>query len=167
MKIVDIANEIYQDLGEPSDIGISSISMKVRRFIGDLNLLLNTSFYLNELFEIIDENNNEIDINAVAILKKKYEIYYYGKQSNTYLGAAGTEVRTIQDDGASVTTYDKNSLSKGYLEMKKAAKEELKDLINGYKVKKYTPLHIETDDKIGSISRTNPDYNGFLFNGGV
>lgn len=154
-KVVDISNEIFQDLSEPSDIGISSISMKVRSFIGELNLLLNTSFSLNSSYEIIDENSDYIDVNAVAILKKLYEIYYYGKNSNSYLGAAGVEVRTISDDQATVTTYDKGNLSRQYIELKKSAKEELQNLVNGYKVKKYAPVHVESDDKFSVFDANN------------
>ena len=148
MKVVDIANIIYQNLGEPDDISIASVASKVRNMIGDLNLSLNTSFALNYLYDIVDENNIEINNNAIAILQKKYEIFYYSRKSNSLLGAAGVEVKVVQDDGASVTTYDKGALSKGYLEMKKVARAELQDLINGYRRNNYKPLDINGDDTI-------------------
>lgn len=166
-KVVDISNEIFQDLSEPSDIGISSISMKVRSFIGELNLLINSSFSLNSSYEIVDENNEYIDVNAVAILKKLYEIYYYGKNSNSFLGAAGIEVKEVSDDNATVISFDKGSLAKTYLDLKKTAKEELQNLVNGYKIKKYAPVHVESDDKIGTVNNIAVAYKGYLFNGGL
>lgn len=162
-KVVDISNEIFQDLSEPSDIGISSISMKVRYFIGELNLLLNTSFSLDSSYEIVDENNEYIDVNAAAILKKLYECFYYNKNSNTFLGAAGVEVKEISDDGAKVVSYDHISISKGFSDLKKSAKEELQNLVNGYKVKKYSPVHVESDDKFSVFdANNNSSENGGL-----
>ena len=44
MKIVDIADEIYRELGEPSSISIPAISFWIRSNVGELNNRINTSF---------------------------------------------------------------------------------------------------------------------------
>ena len=44
MKIVDIADEIYRELGEPSTISIPAIAFWIRSNVGELNNRLNTTF---------------------------------------------------------------------------------------------------------------------------
>ena len=44
MKIVDIADEIYRELGEPSSLSIPAISFWIRSNVGELNNRLNTAF---------------------------------------------------------------------------------------------------------------------------
>ena len=44
MKIVDIADEIYRELGEPSTISIPAISFWIRSNVGELNNRINTTF---------------------------------------------------------------------------------------------------------------------------
>jgi hypothetical protein len=163
-KIVDLSNETFLSLGEPSDIGIASISMKLRYLIGEVNLLLNTSFSLNSSYDIVDEDGVEIDINAAAILKKLYECFYYNKNANSSLGAAGIEVREVSDDGAKVVNFDRVSISKGFVELRKSAKEELQNLVNGYKVKKYAPAHVTSDDNLSTYDANN---NSSTYYGGV
>ena len=55
MKIVDIADEIYRELGEPSSISIPAISFWIRSNVGELNNRINTTFkivdYGSEAYE--------------------------------------------------------------------------------------------------------------------
>ena len=44
MKIVDIADEIYRELGEPSTISIPAIAFWIRSNVGELNNRINTTF---------------------------------------------------------------------------------------------------------------------------
>ena len=44
MKIVDIADEIYRELSEPSTISIPSIAFWIRSNVGELNNRINTTF---------------------------------------------------------------------------------------------------------------------------
>lgn len=44
MKIVDIADELYRELGEPSSISIPAISFWIRSNVGELNNRINTTF---------------------------------------------------------------------------------------------------------------------------
>ena len=43
-----IAQEIYEELGEPSDFSMSAIAAWLRRNIGGLNNFLNESFSIND-----------------------------------------------------------------------------------------------------------------------
>ena len=44
MKIVDIADELYRELGQPSSISIPAISFWIRSNVGELNNRINTTF---------------------------------------------------------------------------------------------------------------------------
>ena len=44
MKIVDLADQIFRELGEPSDLTLPAISYWVRSNVGGVNNYLNTSF---------------------------------------------------------------------------------------------------------------------------
>ena len=55
MKIVDIADEIFRELGEPSTISIPAIAVWIRSNVGELNNRINTTFkivdYGSEAYE--------------------------------------------------------------------------------------------------------------------
>jgi hypothetical protein len=48
MKIVDIADEIYRELSEPSTISIPSIAFWIRSNVGELNNRINTTFKIRD-----------------------------------------------------------------------------------------------------------------------
>ncbi len=48
MKIVDIADEIYRELGEPTDNSIPPIVFWIRTNLGTLNNYLNTAFKIQK-----------------------------------------------------------------------------------------------------------------------
>ncbi len=48
MKIVDIADELYRELAEPSSISIPAISFWIRSNVGELNNRINTTFKISE-----------------------------------------------------------------------------------------------------------------------
>ena len=52
MKIVDVANEIYMELGELSSLSIPAIAFWLRTNVGNLNARLNTSYEIDSDFEI-------------------------------------------------------------------------------------------------------------------
>ena len=51
MKIVDIADEIFRELGEPSTISIPAIAYWIRSNVGELNNRINTTFKISETYE--------------------------------------------------------------------------------------------------------------------
>ena len=71
-KIVDIADEVFRELGEPSTISIPAISFWLRTNITALNSLLNISLTINETtleLDQPDEDNLAPYNEATAILK--------------------------------------------------------------------------------------------------
>ena len=47
MKIVDIADELFRELGEPSSISVPAISFWIRSNVGELNNRINTTFKIS------------------------------------------------------------------------------------------------------------------------
>ena len=48
MKVVDIADEIFRELSEPSTLSIPAIAYWVRSNVGELNNYLNVNLYFDK-----------------------------------------------------------------------------------------------------------------------
>jgi len=115
MKVVDIADEIFQELGEPSSISIPAITFWVRSNVGKLNNAINTEFAVNESsLEIqrkINDITTNIDIDEVAIFKKMYSVYYYDTQIRANVKGLETDaVVEVSSDGMRVRKTSKTEI---------------------------------------------------------
>jgi len=151
MKVVDIADEIYRDLGSPTDLSIAAISFWVRSHIGDLNNHIHTSYGINETtYEIeqeIDGSQVVITSSESSILKKMYIVHYYDIKIRYNVGAAATDtVIEVSDGGSSVRKINKNEVIKSLTSLKRQEYEELQKLISGYKISKSAPRQVAGDD---------------------
>ena len=155
-KIVDVADELYREMGEPSDISIASVAYWLRTNIGKLNVLLNKPYLINDTtLEIYssDEAKDPFGINEKAIFKKIYTVYYYERLFRNALGAASTDsVIEIDQNGFRAKKVNKNELAKTYSELKKQADAELKILIDQYDLNEVAPLQVAGDDTIEGVS---------------
>jgi len=159
MKVVDIAQEIYFDLGEPTDLSLAPVSYWIRANVGALNSFLFSDFYIDDSFEIVDSSNCEIDINAVAILKKIYMIHRYSVIIRSKLTDMNTnDVVEIQDQDTNVRRVDKNQLIRSISTEKKQEEQELRNLISAYRANKAKPGQIVGDDIIAGAYPTDYPY---------
>ena len=101
MKVVDIADELFREVGEPSTYSIASIAYWVRANVGRLNSHINTFFVVNSSFEISQEtdtkNDNtlvesEINLDEAAVLKKMFLIHYYDREIRSNISNAGSKL---------------------------------------------------------------------------
>lgn len=149
-KVVDIASDIWKfELNETTETSVAFIAQKLRASVGKLNDLLNTNFYVDETtFEIIDADNGlEIALDQVAIFTNLYLDYYYSTQVKAFLGAGGADsIQSIDQDGVKVTLVQKNQTAKIYTDLKKQNSEALRQLLNAYKIRKYSPKQVTGDD---------------------
>jgi hypothetical protein len=156
MKITDLSSDTFLlELEEDSTVSIASINQWYRANIGSLNNLIHTSYEVSPpAYEIVNaDDGEEIGVNESAIYKCLYLRSFFSRKVNSFLGAAAIDVIQVQQDGINIRGYDRNQLSKTYLELKKQNEENLKQLLNNYKYNRATPLHVEGDDR---LSKTEP-----------
>ncbi|NJO59162.1 MAG: hypothetical protein HC836_12745 [Richelia sp. RM2_1_2] len=151
MLIKDIADEIFHELDEPEDLSIASISFWLQRNIGSLNSSIFTCYYLNKEN---GELNAELSEDEIAIFKKLFFIFYYGKQVKKSLHAASFDhsVIEVQEMDRKIRVTNKNEVAKVWQQAKKDAMEELEKLKGGYKRNRANPKMVTgDDDEIGQI----------------
>jgi len=155
-KIVDIADEIYREMGEPSDSSIASIAFWLRTNISRLNILINKPYTINEeTLEISDTETDPFGINEKGIFKLIYTSYYYERLFRNALGAASTDsVIEIDQNGFRAKKVNKNELAKTYSDLKKQTDEQLKMMLDNYNINEVTPIQVAGDDTIEAPSRT-------------
>ena len=158
MKVVDVADEIYRELGLPTDLSMSAIAFWVRTNIGELNNLLFTTYAINSAsLELIDGCDEEVTAEAVAILKKMYSIHYYDLQIKKNIVALSTDtILEVQDQGSKVKKINKNEVNKNLGILRKQEIEVMKNLVTAYRLRGAEPRQVAGDDTIAG-EYSNPD----------
>ena len=149
-KIVDVADEIYRELGEPSDLNIASIAFWLRTNIGDLNILINKKFYIiDSTLEIGIEEGSGDEFKDIekSIFKMIYSMHYYERLFRNALGAASTDSTIeIDQNGFRAKRVNKNELAKTYSDLRKQIADELQVLTKNYNLNEAKPLQVAGDD---------------------
>jgi len=156
MKVVDIANEIWSELGSPSTLSIPPITFWIRSNVGELNSRIGQDFYINpDDFEIKRTHKDKTGSDVVvelgedekAILKKMYLIHHYDVKLRESLGAASTDSWVeISSDGTSVRRVNKIQQSQTYQVAKKTEMEDLEKLVHAYRIACASPIQVAGDD---------------------
>jgi len=157
MKIVDLADQIFRELGEPSDLTLPAISYWVRSNVGGVNNYLNTSF---ELDEDTLELTPAMTLDETVIFKKMYMVHYYDVKIRKNLGVVESEtIIAVSDGEQSVTKINKNQVTIALTSLKRAEEAELQRLITAYKTDKASPQQVAGDDtekgRFGQTSYNN------------
>jgi hypothetical protein len=149
-KIVDIADEVYRELGEPTDISIASVAFWLRTNIGRLNILINKPYSVNETtLEISDTEDDPFGITEKTIFKLIYISFYYERLFRNALGAASTDsVTEISQNGFRARKINKNDLAKTYSDLKKQSDQQLKLVLDSYNINDVSPIQVAGDDTI-------------------
>lgn len=168
MKVVDIADELFREVGEDSNYSIASISYWVRANIGRLNSHLNAFFEINTSYEISQKtdtkNDNslvetEITVDEAAILKKMFLIYYYDRTIRTNItNAASDTIVQVTDQGSTVRKINKNEVIKSLTSLKRQEYQEMKDLIRDYRAHQVKPRQVVGDDTIKGVHGGDSQY---------
>jgi hypothetical protein len=157
-KIVDVADEIYRELGEPSDLNIASIAFWLRTNIGDLNILINKKFYIiDSTLEIGIEEGSGDEFKDIekSIFKMIYSMHYYERLFRNALGAASTDSTIeIDQNGFRAKRVNKNELAKTYSDLRKQIADELQVLTKNYNLNEARPLQVAGDDTIEAPGRS-------------
>jgi hypothetical protein len=162
MKIVDMAQEIYFELGHPSDLSVPAISYWLRNNIGILNNKLNKDIVINDTTLELDPNLGEAE---KAIYKKIYECYFYDLKIKQTLNSINNDsLLEVTDGGGTVRRINRNETSKIYLEAKKSAINELTMMISDYNINDVGPLQVAGDDTVAGSFITDKYYSIRPFN---
>ena len=158
MKVVDVADEIYRELGLPTDLSVSAIAFWVRTNIGELNNLLFTTYAINSTsFELVDDCDAEITAEAVAILKKMYSIHYYDLQIKKNIVILSTDtILEVEHQGSKVKKVNKNEVNKNLGTLRKQEIDVMKNLVTAYRLKGAQPRQVAGDDTIAG-EYSSPD----------
>ena len=156
MYVVDIADEIFRELNQPSTTSIPAISFWLRSNIGQLNSRIHTSYTINtDTLEF----SSDLSEGEKTIFKKLYLVWFYDDFVRRNLGAAAFDsVIEVTSDGATVRMANKNELAKTYLNLKKSEVEALELLIRDYKIDVCTPRAVHGDDTIPATESVNIEY---------
>lgn len=141
MKIVDIADEIYRDLSEPTDLSIAKIAFWLRANIGQLNTLLNIAISEDADMEfdpeLIDEEKD--------ILKQLYLIRYYNKKATENLGSSAYQWTEVSEGDTRIKRASKTDVAKTYLVLKNDAEIEKNRLAALYRANRAVPHVINSN----------------------
>jgi hypothetical protein len=143
--VTSIAQEIYEEMGEPSDFSIAAIAAWVRRNIGGLGNTLNTEFTIDSTTFEITPNLTDIQ---KYIFKKMYSIYFFDLKIKSTGSLAINDYTSIKDDFGSVQKLNKNEVLKNFYQIRQQEYKELQDLVNKYELNEVTPLQVAGDDTI-------------------
>ena len=130
-KIVDIADEIYRELGEPTDISIASVAFWLRTNLGKLNILINKTYSINSTDLEVDAISPEtFTITEKSIFKKMYNITYYDRQIIKLIGKSNnlnlisTDTSTSGDNiSTGIASSDTIEISENGFSYKKSNSE--------------------------------------------
>ena len=161
MKIVDISDEVFRELGEPTALSIPAISFWLRANVGLLNNLIHTDYTINaNSLEMEDSNVDEIGEEEKAILKKMYFIHFYDQKLRTHMTTMDTDtVLSVRDGDSGVTKINKNEIAKSIAAIKVQEYSELKLLVASYTSTKAKPYQVAGDDTVDGSASTNTKYN--------
>jgi hypothetical protein len=143
--VASIAQEIYEEMGEPSDFSIAAIAAWVRRNIGGLSNMINKSFSINDETYEISPNLSDVE---KYIFKKMYSVYFFDLKIKSTGSLAINDYTVIKDDIASVQKLNKNEVLRNFYQIRQQEYKELKDLVDKYELNEVSPLQVAGDDTI-------------------
>lgn len=157
-----MAQEIYFELGHPSDLSVPAISYWLRNNIGILNNKINKDIVINDTTLELDPNLGEAE---KAIYKKIYECYFYDLKIKQTLNSINSDsLLEVTDGGGTVRRINRNETSKIYLDAKKTALNELTMMISDYNINDVGPLQVAGDDTVAGSFITDKYYSIRPFN---
>lgn len=136
MKLVDLADSIYRELGSPTTPCLAEISHWLRYNIGQLNIQLHEETVLDEEE---DEFSPELTIEQANIYKLMYFVKYADTNRQNNLGPASYDWSEISEGDTTIRKVSKNEVAKNYKLMRDGYTDDLRRLIHLYKNNQIVP----------------------------
>jgi hypothetical protein len=157
MKIVAIADEIYRELSEPTNLSVPPITYWLRSNIGNLNTHINSTYTWEETGH---EFSPEIGHEEKYIIKKMYFVHYYDTLIRSNLAAASVDtVVELESDGSRIRKINKNAQAMAYISIRNSERNDLLTAIGAYKLKGASPMQVAGDDTVAGVHDPNRQYN--------
>lgn len=157
-----MAQELYFELGQPTDLSVPAISYWLRNNIGVLNNRLNKDIVIDDSTLELYPNLGEAE---KAIYKKIYECYFYDLKIKQTLNSINNDtLLEVTDGGGTVRRINRNETSKIYLEAKKQSFSELEVMVRDYNINDVGPLQVAGDDTVVGSFITDKYYTPRPFN---
>lgn len=161
MKVVDIANEIFIDSGEPSNTSIPAISFWIRGKVGWMNTLLFEDMYVTDSLEIYDGGGSEISLEMVSVIKQSYRVYDLQLQINSSMTSLLSDgILSVSDNlaGTSFTRVNRNEIVKTLIMLRKDEMKYLDTMVHAYRSLKSVPSQVAGDDTYSGAFQNFPYY---------
>lgn len=138
--ITDLATLIFNNLGAPSDLTISSIQTKLvsAGFIGKLNNAISTSYSI-----VSGDISPELGVNEQAIYSQMYMSEYYARKISAIFSGTDINWTTIKEGDSAIVRTSQSEVAKVFKDLKKQTDEELQKLISTYRVNASAPSTID------------------------
>ena len=165
MKVIDIADEVFRELGEPTTLSIPAISFWLRANVGQLNNYIHTDYSVSATdLEIVfaeEAKTTEIGEEEKSILKKMYFIHFYDQKLRTHMTTMDTDtVLSVRDGDSSVTKINRNEIARSISAVKNQEYIELMRMIQSYTGTKAKPSQVAGDDTTSNdSSKYNTQFN--------
>jgi hypothetical protein len=171
-NLEEFFNNVYLDIGEPSDYSVSRVSAWFLDIsnLGKLNNLIGTCFEIKELqdnhcnvtgYEIYPYFKSD----QLAIYKMLFDYEYFkGEARNVAKSSAtkGSDWTDLREGDSSIKKINKNEISKNLRTMSRDAKEDLDKAVKMYLKYNAIPDQIAGDDTEGVTHYIIQDYQRTL-----
>lgn len=128
--LTDLAQSIWNDLGQPTDMPVSYILSKLlsNAFLGQLNVLT-TNCHIVTSGEIVPP----LDINEQALYALMYEADFYTNKLNALANGTDIAFTTIRDGDSQITRASTVDFMRLYRDMQKQINLEVNNLAYNYR----------------------------------
>ena len=145
-QIVELATDIYGNIGSPSNLSVSFISgwlIDFRGNLGGLNNKLSTSFYLTGDAPCITDNGGNFAGEEADAYGMMYTTNYYTSAANNVLAGGGSFWTSLSEGDSRVSRTDVTKISAAYLALAKENTRLLRLAISDYKLRISVPQSVD------------------------
>jgi len=139
MKLTDLADHVFRNLGEPTDASIPNITFWLEGRIGELNNLINTTIVYDP---VTQDFSPELTDEQASIFGLMYSISYFTRLIKVSLGAGAFDWSEISDGDTTIRRVSRNEMSKTYIQLRNQIQTELNDMIFYYKQNRTVPYSL-------------------------
>jgi hypothetical protein len=144
-QIVQLATDIYQDIGSPSSLSVGFISgwLIDSGNLGSINNKLSTSFYLTGDAPCITDDGGNFGGEEADIYTLMFKTYFYEGQSLSVLAGGGSFWTSLSEGDTKFSRSDITKISQAYLNLQQSARQDLRLAIADYKLRISVPQSVD------------------------